>query len=252
MTTDAEARKKLQAAIVNAIDWLREREFALTKQDIHAAMSTLLFMDTDAWERIVKQHDIHALAAQYRVAFAGAVAAFLISHHNGQTLRDELRNTIHTFLILAFLTGYRKAGGGEPDTEDQLWIDARMATEIGFSAAFVASLMDLDTEGKSEAELRALAAAKVAGYVATLYAVYNMGLLRGARNVMLTFTGVDGMESCRTCQRLKGQRHLAKWWIERRLVPGEPGNPNFECKGYLCRHYLETDDGAQYTEFDKG
>jgi hypothetical protein len=63
---------------------------------------------------------------------------------------------------------------------------------------------------------------------------------------MLTFTGVDGMQSCRTCQRLKGKRMKASWRINNNLVPGG-GNHAYECKGYYCLHFLITDDGQPYT-----
>jgi len=38
--------------------------------------------------------------------------------------------------------------------------------------------------------------------------------------------------------RLKGKRHRRSWFIEHGLVPGQPGNQNFECQGFNCRHVL--------------
>ena len=99
----------------------------------------------------------------------------------------------------------------------------------------------------SEAEIRSLAADRASSYGASLYGVYNEGLLRGNRNIFLTLDGLDGEESCSTCQRLKGKRKRAKWWIDNALIPGQAGNSNYECRGYRCLHYLRTDDGTPYT-----
>lgn len=57
-------------------------------------------------------------------------------------------------------------------------------------------------------------------------------------NEMAEFAGEDGDESCATCIRLKGTRHRRRWWEEHGLVPGQPGNTNFECGGYRCQHVL--------------
>jgi len=194
--------------------------------------------------------DIGAIAANYTVAFTGAVAAFLITHHNKGTLQEDLRNAIATFFLLAFTAGYQKAsqGGADVDPEDQAWLDMRIAAELGFTAAFVERVAATDTEGKSEAELNALAASLSAGYIATLYMIYNEGLLRGNRHIMLTFGGPDGLESCKDCQRLKGRRERARWWIDNNLIPGQGGNNNYECRSWNCLHFLRTDDGEPYTQ----
>jgi hypothetical protein len=64
---------------------------------------------------------------------------------------------------------------------------------------------------------------------------------------MLLFTGTDGEESCKTCQKWKGKWHKASFWINRGLVPGQPGNGAFECKGYNCNHFLVDKAGKIFT-----
>lgn len=198
---------------------------------------------------ILKQNNLAPLMEQYRAAFAGALTAFLLKKADKASTKNALKTSITTFFLLAFLTGYRKGSGGSDalGDEDQVWIDVRTAAEIGFMFSLVDQLAGLDTSNMSEADLRALAQARALAYSLTLIAIYNQGLLRGNRNIFLTFGGIDGAESCRTCQRLKGRRKRARWWIDNHLVPGEPGNSNYECKGYRCLHDLMTDDGAVYT-----
>ncbi len=192
--------------------------------------------------------DVSAIAEQYRTAFAAALTAFLLKKASKDDTKQALKTAVMTFFMAAFLSGHKQASGTEElNAEDQAWIDVRMGTEVGFTIALVDSLATLDTSNMSEGDVRSLAAAKAAAYTATLIAVFNQGLLRGDRNVSLTMTGADGKESCRTCQRLKGRRQPARWWIKNHLVPGEPGNPNYECRGYYCLHFLITDDGRRYT-----
>ncbi len=66
------------------------------------------------------------------------------------------------------------------------------------------------------------------------------GLNSAKQNEMVEFTGTDGLESCRDCRRLKGQRHRRKWFEQHGLVPRDPRfRDNFECGGYRCQHGLE-------------
>lgn len=192
--------------------------------------------------------EIGTLVAGYRAAFAAALTAFLLKKKSSDDTKQALRTAVLTFLIAAFLTGFKKSSGHEElNAEDRLWIDVRMAAEIGFTISLVDSLARIDASDMSEAEAQALANERAAGYAATLIAVFNQGLLRGDRRIYLTMTGVDGIESCRTCQRLKGRRKPARWWIDNDMIPGEPGNPNYLCRGYRCQHYLIDDNGSRYT-----
>jgi hypothetical protein len=192
---------------------------------------------------------IEAIVAEYQTAFAAALVAFLLKKKNKGTTKDALKQAIMTFMLAAFLSGHSMSSGGNETLadEDQAYIDARLLSEVGYSAALVDDLSLLDTSKMSEAELRALANDRATGYGASLYGVYNEGLLRGNRNVFLTLDGLDGQESCSTCRRLKGRRKRAQWWITNNLIPGQAGNANYECRGYRCLHYLRTDNGEPYT-----
>jgi hypothetical protein len=197
------------------------------------------------------QHkDIQATFAQYRTAFTGALIAYLSGSATKASTQTKLKAAILAFLLMAYRDGYKQShGSADMSEEDSLWISVRMAAEVGFAASLLTSIT-LPEPGTSQAEIEALAATYAAGYLATLLAVYNEGLLRGDRHVMLTMTGQDGKESCKTCQRLKGTRHPARWWIDNRLIPGQPGNKSYECGGWICRHYLIDDNGQVYTRHE--
>ena len=94
--------------------------------------------------------------------------------------------------------------------------------------------------------LEGVAEQRAEGYARTLDGIYSEGKIRGAKNKMLTFGGDDGEESCKTCQKYKGQRHRASWWVKRDLIIYR-GNMNYECGCWQCQHYFFDDSGNVYT-----
>ncbi|MCJ7533191.1 MAG: hypothetical protein MUO64_19490, partial [Anaerolineales bacterium] len=101
-------------------------------------------------------------------------------------------------------------------------------------------------EPLTEDDITQYATDRANGYTLTLDAIFAEGKLRSRKKVMLTFTGEDGVESCTTCKKYKGERHRARWWISHDLVP-YPGSITLECHGYQCQHYLEDDSGNRWT-----
>jgi hypothetical protein len=101
-------------------------------------------------------------------------------------------------------------------------------------------------------EITSYATARATGFSATLDSVYAQGKLRSRKNVMLTFAGPNGSPDniCQknngTCVRLMGKRHSAKYWLSRDLVP-YPGNTNYDCGAWECRHGLQDDSGNWWT-----
>ena len=145
----------------------------------------------------------------------------------------------------AFYRGYRDAGGEEVEPDDDAWLTARTEQERTYlSGAFqdIATLRDNETITEDAIRF------KVESWLNGLDGVYAEGKLRGAKNVMLTYDGDDGQESCDECQKYKGQRHSAKWWINRDLVRRN-GNDNYGCGRWKnCQHHFYTDDGELYAE----
>jgi hypothetical protein len=145
----------------------------------------------------------------------------------------------------AFERGYRDAGGEELEPEDMAWINATQQQQVDFLTGtfdWLKELRDNDTATEDAVQ------ARVDDWVAGLTGIYAEGKLRGKDNIMLTFDGDDGQESCKECQRLKGQRHNAKWWIKRDLVRRN-GNDNYTCGRWEpCQHGFYTDDGELYAQ----
>jgi hypothetical protein len=71
----------------------------------------------------------------------------------------------------------------------------------------------------------------------TMQPFYYAGLESAQRNAMMEFAGDDGLESCVTCRRLKGQRHRLKDWKRKQLRP-QVDTSSFECGGWRCEHKL--------------
>lgn len=82
----------------------------------------------------------------------------------------------------------------------------------------------------------------------SLQTAYYEGLQSAAGNGMFEFAGTDGLESCTTCQRLKGQRHRLKTWTRKQLRPGVD-TQNYECKGFFCNHVLIRTDQPAFGRF---
>lgn len=155
--------------------------------------------------------------------------------------KNDFKIAVVESFVLAYKQGWVDAGEGltypeDATPEDKQWIAAKIDAEFGFIESLFAQLKELRGEGpeawQGEPERRA------ENYCKTLDGVYNEGKLRGGRDAMLQFDGEDGQESCPTCQKWKGKKHRASFWVKRGLIPGQPGNPNFECRGFNCRHYL--------------
>lgn len=79
----------------------------------------------------------------------------------------------------------------------------------------------------------------------SLEAIYSEGVASADRNGNYEFVGDDGEESCKTCQRLKGQVHRYKDWKRKELIPQKDTHA-YECKGFRCQHSLQkTTDRAR-------
>lgn len=191
-----------------------------------------------------KQADYSFIREKYLDDILNTMEGFLGSDGAVTRYQNEMRRSVAEAFPEAFHAGYEDAGGEEIEPEDDEWLTARMDSELANVGLLFQGLRDARKEGETED----LAAGHADAYARSLDSTYNQGKLRGAKNKMLTFEGDDGEVSCNTCQRHKGQRHSAKWWINKGLVPGQPGNDSFECGGYRCQHYLEDDEGEQYTE----
>lgn len=194
--------------------------------------------------------DYAPIREAYRLAIWGAVNEYLTTQNVRVTrFKNGLKREMLAGFTDAFNQGYGDGGGdiAEMLPEDGQWLTAKMNAEIGYIDSLFVALKELKAEAKEDPTATAGEADRRAtGYTNTLDGVYAEGKLRGAGNKMLTFGGQDGNESCATCQRLKGARHGARWWVRHHLIPGQPGNDNYKCGGYQCEHFLYDDNGSLF------
>ena len=186
--------------------------------------------------------------ASYNVNIFGAMNGYLTGGDNIVAARNEMsKETIERFYDV-FVLGYTQAGGDETeltgDSPDLEWINGRTDEEIGYIKSLFATLRDAKKSDLTGAELKQLAHDHADAYTNSLDMVYSEGKMRGAQNILLTMAGHDGKESCVDCQKRKGKRYSARKW----LSIGYPPSRDFECHGYNCQHYLETDDGKRWTQ----
>ena len=178
----------------------------------------------------------------YRQTVYEAVLEYLVQTGAGsRSFANAIKRAIVEEFPAAFYAAYAVGGNAEVDPADDRWLTGRITEEVSYVDSLFEALKEVKAEKLPPRELVAEAEARADGYAATLDGLWAQGMLRGAKNVMLTMVGMDGQKSCRDCQRLKGKRYSAGKWT-RLGIPGVPGN-NYECRGYNCLHYLIDDRG---------
>lgn len=182
--------------------------------------------------------------ADYSNRLFESFISYLSSGGTSRRFENQVRRAITEDFPQAFYRGYADAGGEDTEKADEAWLTARMATEFGF----VGPVFDeLEAWRESEDFTEQDVKDKAETWCVTLDGVYSEGKLRGNDNIMLTFDGEDGEESCKQCQKYKGARHSAKWWTARDLIRRN-GNENFDCGRWEnCQHDLYDDEGELYT-----
>lgn len=139
---------------------------------------------------------------------------------------------------------YQDGGGELPIDEDTAsFANGEVQAQLGFVDSLFTSLKQLKKEDDYDAN--AEAADHADGYTTSLDGLYNGVKMGAAGSKMLTLAGTDGKVSCSDCQKYKGQRHKASWWLSRGIF-GPPFRM-FECGGWECQHLFEDDDGKEFT-----
>ena len=196
--------------------------------------------------------DITAISAEYHDAITQAIISYFNGERRRQNANADFRKACTQAFGDGFDTGWQDGGGQlptDPDAND--WLNARTEEEFGHISVLFSQMKDL--KGEEGFDYFAYATARADGYTKTLLAVYGMGKIMAAKNKMLTFAGPNGQPDniCQrnngTCVRLMGQRHRASWWVAHDLLP-YPGNANYDCGAWECRHRLEDDDGNKFTQ----
>jgi len=185
--------------------------------------------------------DYDSIRNDYWAEVYDAVEGYLSGSRPVTAFQNKMLVAMSESFTATTYLGYQEAGGELPfDDETSSWLGQKIATERQFIVDLFARLKD--QRGELDPVQEALARAE--GYASTLDQIYSEAKLLGMKNVMLTFVGEDGEESCPTCQKMKGKKHRASWWIKNDLVPGSSA---YECGGFHCQHYLENPDGERVT-----
>lgn len=210
----------------------------------YLSADTLEVLNSHPYQSSMKASgDYQAIRDAFWTAVYDAVDSYLSGGGSITSYKNAMKQAVASAYNQAGDIGYVDGGGElpvDPDTAD--WITAEQAAQLGFVDSLFQTLKELRAEGDANPEEEA--ADRANGYSNSLDYLYNSAKLRGAKNKMYTFDGSDGKESCKDCQKYKGQRHRASWWVAHDAVPP---NRSFECAGYNCEHYLVSDDGERFT-----
>lgn len=158
-------------------------------------------------------------------------------YFDGGSLRiGDMREVVSQGIYNAYTEALTQAGIAPADIapEDFTAMDVLTLQATAFLNDFVKAVRAAKGDVGKEAAIDA----RIDLWSNTIKAAGTAGLNSAMANEMVEFGGEDGEESCTTCQKYKGVRHRRKWWEEKGLVPGQPGNTNFECRGYRCKHEL--------------
>ena len=181
--------------------------------------------------------------AYYEEVFV-AVYDYLDSDKGIASFKNAMRRAVGTAFPAAGDAGWEDGGGSLPiDPDISEWIAAAQNAELANIDVLFQNLKMLRKDG--EVQKAEYAQARAEGYASTLDRVYSYVKIAAGKNTMLTLVGDDGEHSCNECQKYKGKRHRASWWVERNLVPGI--GSAYSCGGWRCQHTLVDDSGAVWS-----
>jgi len=130
----------------------------------------------------------------------------------------------------------------ELDDDDDTILEGWIASQLDHVADYAKDVIDARGDEAATEGIQG----RVSAWVEAARSLSTMACMNAKKNVMLTFDGDDGEESCDECQEYKGQRHRASWWLERDLVRRN-GNENYTCGRWEpCQHNFYTDDGELF------
>ena len=174
--------------------------------------------------------------------------AYLETDRPITAFRNEIRRAVNDAFTLTFYAGFVEEQPPPTEVPDEGldWVVAQIEQEVAFVDTLFAELKSLRSTAEDPGATVEWVYARAEGYTNSLDAIFAYAKLLGAKDTMLTFTGIDGEDSCEVCQELKGYRAPASWWIDNDLLP-TPGNKNYGCECWNCQHRLEDDEGNVYT-----
>ncbi len=188
-----------------------------------------------------------AVRSDYWAEIYDAVYEYLSGSGPITTYKNKAKKAVVDAYLKAAETAWIDGGGSLPwDSETQAWFVARQSAELGYVDSLFANLKMERSDGDIDAITAAFRHADA--YTKTLDSMYSNVKCMAAGSMMLTLVGADGTPPkfpCPECKRYKGQRHRARWWVARNLVPGK--GSAYSCGGWECKHVLVTDDLRLFT-----
>lgn len=247
MDKTLEANRK-SIAIYKALDYLSDNDIPLP-EDLHIQLELKGYLKAKINQNIKQAESIEEANATYH----DVITENLIDYFEGGQMSEAKRNfkqaVIEAFSDTADL-GWQDGGGELPLEEEEMsWLEARINQEFGFIDMLFQEAKELRKELKdkdSDFDYFEWVNQRADGYTRMLAEIYNQLKLRAMDDIMVTFDGEDGEESCTTCQKLVGVRHKISWFVKRNYVP--PYGIGLECgRGGHCNHRLYDDKGNEVT-----
>jgi len=186
--------------------------------------------------------------ASINAVYHDVITESLTTYFEGNVIvtapRNAFRQATASAFYDAFYLGWADGGGGTPDSDGIAWINSRVSQEYGFIDMLFQQIKELRQE--KDFDFFSWVTARADGYTNTLREIYNAAYARASKDIMVTFGGDDGAESCPDCMKYKGQRHKLSWFVRRNAIP--PFGTGLQCHpGGHCKHGLFNDMGEQVT-----
>lgn len=230
--------------IPKALDWLIDNNIPLPN-DLHLSLEQKGLLKSYKRKGMKQAESIESANKEYHDAITESLTSYFEEGKGIASFRNSFKQATITAMSDAFDLGWTDNGGELPIDEDALsWLEARINQEFGFIDMLFQEAKELLKE--EDFDYFSWVTFHADNYTRALREIYNQAMLRVKEDMMVTFDGDDGEESCATCQKLKGVRHKISWFVKRNYVP--PFGSGLECgRGGHCQHGLFTDDGEQIT-----
>ncbi len=152
--------------------------------------------------------------------------------------RHDMKGIIKDYAREGFRVAWEDGGGSidETESDDIALIEEWRTEQQGFVNAFSDWLKDKNSDLD-------LVGSRLDSWAVSFQNFVEHVKLRAEGDLMLTYNGDDGDESCDECQEYKGQIHRLSWW-EKRGLTKRNGNENFGCQRWdNCHHHFYNSKG---------
>lgn len=189
--------------------------------------------------------DLSSISSQYNDSIIQALIDYFESEGSVTVPKGAYKRAMVEAFGAAVDLGWTDGGNAPPIEEDVLsWFNARVNEESGYIDMVFEQAKALRKE--TDFDYFTWATERARGYTNSIKEVYNYARMSASKDIMVTFDGDDGAESCPDCQKYKGKRHRISWFVARDAVP--PFGSGLEChRGGRCQHGLMNDAGEWVT-----